>query len=361
MLRAALVLGLWLVLGLLRPAPWASGALLRAGVRRYARRAVPAASGRPDGGDGGDGSEDTGYASPRDQDSFVSVEDAPADAAAAGGSTPATAQAAVATPASATVTPTLVPAAGGGTPTHPNFLPALIAAKPLLPPGEQMPPEPFLRDLSGAPPEPHATTVEEESDAEVVKLNSALEAVKEDIMSTSKQIAEERKWRAAVSKITTSYEEKMKRVEEHVVGLRKEMKKLYQKKKQIENLKLQHALESKLKEAAEELTTLQNSLKHVQQKNSDLSRSHSELQQTINSIESQLSALKGEQQAASKAAAIDESPSSHHHGGEEESKHHGGKEEPKHHGGEEEPTHHGGEEDSNHHGGEEEPKHSPTF
>jgi predicted nucleic acid-binding Zn-ribbon protein len=134
----------------------------------------------------------------------------------------------------------------------------------------------------------------EEADPEMVKLDSALEAVKEDIMTNSKKIADEKKWVKAVTKITASYEEKVKRVEEHIIVLRKDQKSLFQKKKQIENLKLQRRLEAKLRDANEELTALQNSLKSVQVKNEELNKSHMDLRATIITIENQLAKLKGE-------------------------------------------------------------------
>jgi hypothetical protein len=134
----------------------------------------------------------------------------------------------------------------------------------------------------------------EEADPEMVKLDSALEAVKEDIMVNSKKIADEKKWVKAVTKITASYEEKVKRVEEHIIILRKEQKKLFTKKKQLENLKLQRRLEAKLRDANEELTALQESLKHVVLKNEELNKSHMELRATIINIENQLAKLKGE-------------------------------------------------------------------
>jgi len=129
----------------------------------------------------------------------------------------------------------------------------------------------------------------------MAKLNLALEAVKEDILSTNKQINDERRWVIAVSKIITSYNTKMKRVEAHIVTLRKEMKQLYKKKKQIENLKLQRALEAKLKEARDELVTLTNSLKHVASKQSELNKSGADLRQTIAGIQAQLAKLRGQQ------------------------------------------------------------------
>jgi len=134
----------------------------------------------------------------------------------------------------------------------------------------------------------------EESDPEMVKLDSALEAVKEDILTNSKKISDEKKWVKAVTKITASYEEKVKRVEEHIIVLRKEQKKLFTKKKQIENLKLQRRLEAKLRDANDELTALQESLKNVELKNEELNHSHMDLRATIINIENQLAKLKGE-------------------------------------------------------------------
>jgi len=143
--------------------------------------------------------------------------------------------------------------------------------------------------------ERHIPKGSENNDPEMAKLNLALEAVKEDILSTNKQINDERRWVIAVSKIISSYNSKMKRVEAHIIALRKEMKNLYRKKKQIENLKLQKALEAKLKEARAELATLTNSLKHVAVKQGELNKSGRDLRQTIAGIQGQLAKLRGQQ------------------------------------------------------------------
>jgi predicted nucleic acid-binding Zn-ribbon protein len=164
--------------------------------------------------------------------------------------------------------------------------------------GVSLPPEPTLAPVGHSEEAPEDAPAEEETDPEILKLNSALEAVKEDIISNSKQIGEERMWVAAVVKITTSYEEKVQRVRSHIIELRKEMKKLYEKKKQIENLKLQRALEKKLKEAQDELANLQASLGTIKEKNAELNKSHEDLQTTIASIMAQLAKLKGEDPAA---------------------------------------------------------------
>jgi len=139
-------------------------------------------------------------------------------------------------------------------------------------------------------------------DPEMSKLNLALAAVKEDILSTNKQITDERKWVIAVAKIIASYNDKMKRVEAHIIALRKEMKALYRKKKQIENLKLQKALEAKLKEAKDELATLTASMKHVTRKSGELNKSGADLRNTIAGIQAQLAKLRGQQLRKPKAA-----------------------------------------------------------
>jgi len=152
--------------------------------------------------------------------------------------------------------------------------------------------------LKAAPFKFHAERVSAQTakggDPELAKLDLALAAVKEDILSTNKQITDERKWVIAVAKIIASYNAKLKRVEAHIIALRKEMKALYRKKKQIENLKLQKALESKLKEARAELQTLMDSLKHVDVKKGELNKSGSALRQTIAGIQAQLAKLRGQ-------------------------------------------------------------------
>jgi len=97
-----------------------------------------------------------------------------------------------------------------------------------------------------------------------------------------------------VHKIVTSYKGKLARVDAHIIALRKEMKALYRKKKQIENLKLQRALETKLKEARSELSLLTTSLKHVAVKQGQLNRSGADLRATIAGIQGQLAKLRGQ-------------------------------------------------------------------
>lgn len=196
-------------------------------------------------------------------------------------STPVAAKKPAPAAAKASVKPTIVKKAA------PKVAPKRKGALPPLPP---MKPFKYHPERNTAPVQANVRG----DDPEMFKLNQALEAVKEDILSTNKQIGDERKWVIAVNKIIVSYTEKMKRVEDHIIALRKEMKNLYKKKKQIENLKLQKALEAKLKEANEELATLTNSLKHVQVKQGELNKSGSDLKATIAGIKAQLAKLRGQ-------------------------------------------------------------------
>jgi len=191
-------------------------------------------------------------------------------------------------------------------PQAPPFVPAVVqpSAAPAASGGLMMPPEPSMRPVGGDKTE--AQDAENEDDPELLKLNAAHEAVKQDIVTTAKQIQDERRWSAAVNKIIRSYQEKLNRVQGHIVALRREMKKLYQKKKAIENLKLQRALEGKLKEANDNLAVLQNTLKKVEQKRGQLDKSHMDLRTTIAGIEQQLAKLKGEDKKAEEEAKEEE-------------------------------------------------------
>jgi len=133
------------------------------------------------------------------------------------------------------------------------------------------------------------------------RLDSALDAVKEDIVSKVHQVDEEKQWVASVKKIIEHYQKKIGRVEKNIVQLRDDVKRLYKKKKQIENLKLQEALKTKLNDATQDLNTLQAALKHVKAKADEFSKTRDEIQGTINNINNQLGRLRGEPAAPAKA------------------------------------------------------------
>jgi len=126
------------------------------------------------------------------------------------------------------------------------------------------------------------------------KLDVALAAIKQDIMVRNRQLEEEKNWVSEVHKITEQYNKKVHRVEADIVKTRNEVKALFKKKKQVENLKIQRALEAKLKDATSDLSTLQQALHHVKSKSQEFEKTKQEIKKTIYGIHTQLSKLKGE-------------------------------------------------------------------
>jgi len=126
------------------------------------------------------------------------------------------------------------------------------------------------------------------------KLDIALAAIKQDIMVRNRQLEEEKHWVNEVHKITEQYNKKVHRVEADIVKVRNQVKELFKKKKQVENLKIQRALEEKLKDATQDLSTLQQALHHVKSKSQEFEKTKQEIKKTIYGIHTQLSKLKGE-------------------------------------------------------------------
>jgi len=126
------------------------------------------------------------------------------------------------------------------------------------------------------------------------KLDIALAAIKQDIMVRNRQLEEEKNWVNEVHKITEQYNKKVHRVEADIVKTRNEVKSLFKKKKQVENLKIQRALEAKLKDATSDLSTLQQALHHVKSKSQEFEKTKNEIKKTIYGIHTQLAKLKGE-------------------------------------------------------------------
>jgi hypothetical protein len=150
-------------------------------------------------------------------------------------------------------------------------------------------------DIEGLPP---AEPYNQDPDKPKGKLELALDAVKEDIIAKSKQIADESRWVASVHRITETYRMKSSRVATNIDNLRRNGRDLFKRKKQIENLKLQQEIETKLGDAHDDLTTLLNALHHVDDKRKDISQSKGSIQSTIKALESQLMELRGEKSKA---------------------------------------------------------------
>lgn len=128
-------------------------------------------------------------------------------------------------------------------------------------------------------------------------LESALNELKDDIVARSHQVMEEKKWVDQVKTITSEYELKMRRVEVNIANIRGQVKDMFKKKKQIENLMLQEKLQGKLKDATADLTVLQTALSHTKAKANSFARNKQGVVQTIDAIKQQLSKLQGNSDA----------------------------------------------------------------
>jgi len=125
------------------------------------------------------------------------------------------------------------------------------------------------------------------------KLSIALAAIKQDILVRDRQIKDEQAWVKQVRKVVDQYNRKAKRVLSDIEKTKLEVKVLFKKKKQIENLKIQRQLRKKLKDATADLTTLKTALEHVKNKANEFSKTKNDIKKTIISIHTQLAKLKG--------------------------------------------------------------------
>jgi DNA-binding protein YbaB len=116
------------------------------------------------------------------------------------------------------------------------------------------------------------------------KLEIALSAIKQDILVRDRQVNDEKAWVTQVRKVVEQYNAKVKRVLADIEKTKGEVKVLFKKKKQIENLKIQRQLEKKLKDATSDLGTLKSALNHVKSKANEFAKTKNEIKRTIISI-----------------------------------------------------------------------------
>jgi len=184
------------------------------------------------------------------------------------------------------------------------LLVAAVAAEPIYPRFVEADPVPAVTIQTagaapaGAAPVPTAAPLSEDE-----KLDAALNALGEDIIAKSKQIKNEETWVEEVKKIIKLYTKKLKRVVVNVKTLREEVRKLYIKKRQIQNLKIQRALERRMEEAKADLGTLDSKLTLVKTRADEFARTRKGITTTINKLQGKLAELKGKPAAAKAPAA----------------------------------------------------------
>jgi valyl-tRNA synthetase len=126
------------------------------------------------------------------------------------------------------------------------------------------------------------------------ELAEALQTVKDQIVTKANEIKAEKKWVREVTKIIEAYVKKTRRVNGNIRKLQNEVKVLFRKKKQIENMIVQRKLEKKLKVALTDLNTINLALKNVKIKESAFNKSKKSIKETINAMQTALKKLRGQ-------------------------------------------------------------------
>lgn len=161
--------------------------------------------------------------------------------------------------------------------------------------GKDMPALPRTPVLAEMQANSQEDTLESIKDKEgMEQLQEAWKEIKVDIVAKSHQAQDEKKWVDQVKDIIDTYKGKMDRVVGNVGQLRKSIRDLYVKKRQIENLMLQKKLENKLQDASSDLGTLTKALAHVAGKADTFKANKKNVEDSIASIKMQLSKLRGE-------------------------------------------------------------------
>jgi len=175
----------------------------------------------------------------------------------------------------------------------PNVGPMHVARVEPMPKGDPLPvppPPPLLPPEDTGNELPPTGLPEDEEDK---KLSRAMDAVKEDLTAKVHEIQEQDKWAKEVDDVVAVYTLKVTGVKTNIERLRNEVRSLLQKKRQLQNLKIQKRLKMKLDEANQDLGALSSALENVKVKEADFSKSKDTLSSTIRDLTNQLATLQG--------------------------------------------------------------------
>lgn len=125
------------------------------------------------------------------------------------------------------------------------------------------------------------------------ELADALQTAKDQIVAKATQIKAEKTWVKEVTSLVTEYVHKIRKVNANIRTMQLEVKNLWRKKKQIENLILQRKLERKLRVANADLNTLKKALENLTAKTQTFVKSKKEIRETIGALEKEIAVLKG--------------------------------------------------------------------
>jgi chromosome segregation ATPase len=141
------------------------------------------------------------------------------------------------------------------------------------------------------------------ADEETKKMNDALDGLNEDLTTKTGQIKDAESWSKELTSMIDVYTKKLETVRTNVATAKEDVKTMFKKKKQIENLKIQKNLEAKLGDANSELTELTDAILNVKDKETEFDKSKKSIADTIADLQGQITKLKGGEGEADQAAS----------------------------------------------------------
>jgi len=135
------------------------------------------------------------------------------------------------------------------------------------------------------------------------KLAAAMTAVKEDIMAKLREAQRESHWVKEVEAIVKQYKMKVKNVKKNLTKIRKDIKALIQKKRQIRNAQIQEQLHDRLTDANGDLKMVKDKLSSIRAQQKAFEKNRKKIATTIKKINAELKHLRGEKPKAKKPAA----------------------------------------------------------
>jgi len=124
-------------------------------------------------------------------------------------------------------------------------------------------------------------------------LADSLQNVKDGIVFKANEVKSQKRWTKQVTEIIESYVKKARKVNSHIRDMQQNVRVLFRKKKQIENMIVQRKLEKKLKIANMDLQTIQAALTNTKKKEGAFTKSKGDIKSTIGAMESELQKLRG--------------------------------------------------------------------
>jgi len=125
------------------------------------------------------------------------------------------------------------------------------------------------------------------------KLAMAFNAVNSEVMARVHEINTEQKWIKSVQSLITIYTKKHGQVSKNMKKVKKDIRSLLRKKKQIQNAIIQRELKTRVKMTSTDLTAVNRQLRRILKKAQQFKRHQTKLKKLLTRMKGQLSHLRG--------------------------------------------------------------------